>query len=261
MTKILALAGRKSSGKNTAVNFLLGVYMLGLRVVHNSTQITPEGQLLISDLFGDENITGIFDIYREDNEQIVNLLEQHIHPYIKVYSFANLLKHNVCMNILGLSYEQYYGTEKQKNTKTHLKWENMPDIGKYPMHPQTGHMTARNVMQYVGTNIFRNMYGNVWVDATIRRIQSENSDLAVITDCRFPNEVDGVQKAGGRVIYLTRNPYEDKHTSETALDEENFDRNKFDAVIDNAKMTIEEQNEALYNILRPWDYIPEVLTG
>ena len=63
-------------------------------------------------------------------------------------------------------------------------------------------MTAREVMQYVGTDFFRKIYPDVWVDSTIRKIESEAPDLAVIVDCRFPNETKGVKEAGGKVIKL-----------------------------------------------------------
>ena len=64
-----------------------------------------------------------------------------------------------------------------------------------------GFMTGREVLQYVGTNIFRKMYNNVWVDATLRLIQEEQPELAIIADVRFPNEVEGVQKAGGKKAF------------------------------------------------------------
>jgi hypothetical protein len=77
----------------------------------------------------------------------------------------------------------------------------------------------------------------------------------LFTDCRFPNEVEGVQSAGGKVIRFTRNPFEDDHHSETALDEDKFDWKKFDWVLDNKEMTISEQNEAIYNKLVEWEFI------
>ena len=39
MTKILAFAGRKQSGKNTAYNFLLGVTLLRLSLVRDRVEI------------------------------------------------------------------------------------------------------------------------------------------------------------------------------------------------------------------------------
>jgi hypothetical protein len=44
-------------------------------------------------------------------------------------------------------------------------------------------------MQFVGTDFFRKMKTNVWVDATINKIKKEKPKIALITDFIFPNEV------------------------------------------------------------------------
>ena len=60
--------------------------------------------------------------------------------------------------------------------------------------------------------------------------------LAVIDDCRYPNEAEAIQIAGGKVIRLTRSNYKDSQKSESAFDEDC----EFDAVIDNQDMSIQE---------------------
>lgn len=284
MTKILALSGRKQSGKNTSFNYLLGITMLKLSIVREQIAVTPEGQLWISDIFGDQNNRGIFDIDRHIPEMEV-FREETIYPYIKNYSFADALKKDVCMNILGLTYEQCYGTDEQKNSVVpHLLWENMPGVitelpkesyreddpieyikgrlGDYyaiwnnQIFHSPGPMTAREVMQYVGTEVFRKMWGDVWAQACVNKIQRDGSLFAIITDCRFPNEVEMVQKAGGKVVRFTRGSNsKDMHDSEASLDKNKFDWNRFDAVIDNENMSIGEQNDALSELLREWNWI------
>ena len=88
------------------------------------------------------------------------------------------------------------GKDDSKNELVDCYW---PDTDK--------RMTAREVMQYVGTDVFRKIQHDVWAGATIKKIDLEKPDLAVIADCRFPNEVDAIQKAGGLVIKLNRNPF------------------------------------------------------
>jgi hypothetical protein len=154
----------------------------------------------------------------------------------KVYNFADPLKKDICINILGMSYEQCYGSDDQKNTITNIEWE-----GKK--------LTARDVMQFIGTNIFRKMKHNVWADATINKIKVEQPSLAIIADCRFPNEVEAVKNIGGYVIKLTRNPYNSDHASETALDPDRYDQFNFDLIIENDDMTIAEQNKVIYEFL------------
>jgi hypothetical protein len=123
-----------------------------------------------------------------------------------------------------------------------------------------GYMTGREVLQYIGTEVFRKMYGDVWVDSCIRQIEAENPALAIITDCRFPNEVLGTQRAGGQVIRYTRDIFDgdpDVHESENALNPDVFDFNKFDAVIDNGKMTRQQQNKATFHLLMKWGIISD----
>lgn len=155
----------------------------------------------------------------------------------KIYNFADPLKKDICMNILGLTYNQCYGEDIDKNTLTDIQWE-----GKK--------LNAREVMQFVGTNIFRKMKNDVWSGATIKKIKHEQAKLAIIADCRFPNEVEAVKNAGGIVIKLMRNPYNSDHDSEIALDENNYCSKNFDLIIYNQSLTIEEQNEVILNFLK-----------
>jgi hypothetical protein len=155
----------------------------------------------------------------------------------KVYNFADPLKQDICMNILGLTYDQCYGSDIDKNTTTHIEWDGQK-------------LTAREVMQIVGTDIFRKMYNGVWVNATISKINREHMGLAVIADCRFPNEVEAVKNAGGIVIKLTRNLYNSNHASEIALDPENYSPDNFDLVVHNEKIGIQEQNDLIVSFLQ-----------
>jgi hypothetical protein len=140
------------------------------------------------------------------------------------------------MNIFGLSYQQCYGDDIDKNTSTGLVWEGKD-------------LTAREVMQFVGTDVFRKMKHDVWASATINKISVDKPDIAVIADCRFPNEVQAVKDAGGIVIKLTRNPYNSDHASETALDTSNYDPVHFDLVVNNDSISIDEQTSIIIHFL------------
>ena len=180
---------------------------------------------------------------------MVSYMSENIWSKIKIYNFADNLK-RICIDVLGLTERQCYGTEEEKSSNTNFDWSNMVLYGS---KKSSAKMTAREVMQYVGTDFFRRIYPQVWVDSTIRKIENEKPDLAVVVDCRFPNEVEGIQNAGGKVIRLSRNVFgkKDQHPSETALDE--YD--KFDCTINNQDMSVAEQNESLYNQLIDWDFI------
>ena len=197
MTKIIAFAGRKQSGKTTCSEFVR-VYANGSIEPYNST---------------------------------------------KIYNFADPLKQDICINILGLSYDQCYGTDDQKNELVDCYWDNKQ-------------LTAREVMQMVGTDMFRAMQRNVWSHATIRKIKQENTSMAIIADCRFPNEVEAIKDAGGIVVKLNRNPYNSDHSSEVALDPDRYDNSLFDLVINNQDMTINEQNQYLLTFLQNKGILP-----
>lgn len=161
----------------------------------------------------------------------------------KIYNFADPLKKDICINILGLTHEQCYGEDIDKNTLTNIFWE-----GK--------ELTAREVMQFVGTDIFRKMKTDVWAGATINKINLEKPRLAIIADCRFPNEVEAIKSAGGFVIKLMRNPHNSDHDSETALDLCNYDHNNFDLVIYNNDLRIVEQNDIILRFLKDKGILP-----
>ena len=111
-------------------------------------------------------------------------------------------------------------------------------------------------MQFVGTDIFRKMKNDVWASATINKIKTEKPALAIIADCRFPNEVEVVKNAGGLVIKLNRNPHNSTHASEIALDEIHYPNRNFDLVIYNDNISIAEQNEIIVNFLRTKKVLP-----
>jgi hypothetical protein len=197
MTKIIAFAGRKQSGKTTCSEFVTQ-YLNGAVEPFNST---------------------------------------------KIYNFADPLKKDICMNILNMSERQCYGTDDDKNTLTECYLDDKQ-------------LTAREVMQYVGTNFFRKIKHDVWISATINKIKQENPNFAIIADCRFPNEVEAIKNNNGIVIKLTRNPYNSDHSSEIALDPLNYDQNNFDLIIDNRNITINQQDQIIYNYLLTKGILP-----
>ena len=268
--KIIAFSGRKQAGKNTCANFMIGFEMKATGLVRGNWSLNTDGTIQIDDIWGNTDHAGRFDPQNKAPEAI-KFMNEFLFPYIKTYSFADLLKQNVCIDLYGLTEAQCYGSNEDKDTYTQVKWDGFADLGILPpeyidntnaVKRESRFMTAREVMQIVGTDILRKTYPDVWVDATIRRIKQENSLIAVITDCRFPNEVMGVKEAGGRVVRLTRAPFakeKNQHRSETALDRQYFDWSEFDSVLGNEKMDIPQQNEALLSLLDMWDYykVPE----
>ncbi len=134
--------------------------------------------------------------------------------------------------------------------------------------------TVREVLQVVGTDWFRTLWPDCWINAFRHAMGFSRARNIIIPDVRFPNEVQAIQSMGGHVIRFLRAPFRDHdtHASETALDEmeqetlalaateaadvSGYPGRYFDACIDNREMSIPEQNAAVVQLLkeRHWLY-------
>ena len=242
MTRIIGIAGKKQSGKNTSANCLHGLILREKGLTKNFKLDPKTGNLVVLT----EDGWGVFDITRRDPE-FLNYVEDNMWPYVKLYSFADALK-NICVEFFGLSYQQAFGTDEEKNSHSKILWENVPTWENSSLNKNRGPMTARELLQYFGTDMMRKMHNDVWVNHAIHRINTEQPEVAIIADVRFPNEVEAILQAGGEVIKLQRAPLKDDHSSETALDAENFDQSKFTHIVPSG--SIESLCNNLEKILR-----------
>ena len=275
MTQIVCLAGSKESGKTTSANFLHG-HLLKLNEIIREYEVTKEGELKVNTHYMKDGEVkedmGVLDLSRKD-DLYTQYADQMIWPYVKMYNFADALK-ELCITMFDISHEQAYGN--YKNSLTKLKWENMPGvittekalefgqrhdiwtIGHSPTIDELnnlydgvaivhkpGFMTAREILQFVGTEIFRRMYQPVWVSLLINKIKMDSPLVAVIADCRFDNEAQAVKEEGGTIVRLTRRPTRDNHASEDGFK----DFSDFDLVLDNEKLDIKSANQQLLDFL------------
>ena len=94
---------------------------------------------------------------------------------------------------------------------------------------------TRLILQIVGTNLFRKYIDDDhWVKEFIKKVKNYNEKFVIVTDARFPNEIDMVHKfvEDRRVISINierETGIKSTHLSETALDKFLW----FDYVIDN----------------------------
>lgn len=243
--KIIGISGRKQAGKNTAANYINGKILQNLNMV-NEFYIDNDGQLVIktSNSSGQSDF-GIFDVTRKD-DVFVQYAERELWPYIKIYHFADPLK-EMAINLFGLNADHVYGSDNDKNQLTDITWESLPTNS-----DRTGFLTVREFLEYFGTKIVRKIKNKAWSEFTIKKVKRENSNIAIIPDVRFPNEVEAIQSVGGKVIRLTRNKFNSDAEAETALDENVFDWSRFDSVIYNQDITIEELCSQLNKINSYW---------
>lgn len=280
---IIGFAGKKQSGKNTSANLIVGTI---LHSIGFATQVDGKtGELKILNDNGD---LATLDLLSK-NKKLIKWMEQEIFPFVKIYSFADSLKdicmslfdltYEQCYgtdeqknsltnlkwedmpNIIipRMAYNTFANYKNKDNVDLLTKnienfdektwfgkpfaFNNTPLMNNIIHEP--GFMTAREVLQYFGTNIIRKIYSDAWVKSTIKKIIDDNSMMAIVADVRFPNEVRAIQQNNGYVIRLTRFIEEDSHESENLLD--NY--KKFDYVIDNMNMSIQEQSVELSKIM------------
>jgi hypothetical protein len=147
------------------------------------------------------------------------------HGYTRL-AFADPLK-EAAKCIFGFSDEQVYGDKKEEIDPF---WNISP----------------RQVLQYLGTNLLRNNMKEIlpevgtdlWVHVLkrqiLQKIKKDSSAKFVITDVRFPNEIEFIKSMGGITIKLKRNLKKKNqlytHESEMLIDELEtdfeFDNNK-----------------------------------
>lgn len=189
----------------------------------------------------------------------------------EIKKFAGKLK-TIASLLTGIPVEKF---EDQEFKKTYLSEEwnspyNIPFSGP-DFVEHDGRMTVRELLQKLGTDAMRdNLHENVWVNALFADYKGIITEPAkfggtaigeypnwVITDMRFPNEMDAVYKREGftiRVVrdYALRGGPEDpknQHPSETALDNSHFD---YEIINDG---TIEDLIEKVREILIKEDVI------
>jgi hypothetical protein len=243
--KVIGISGRKQSGKNTVANYISG-WILKNRGMIKDFKINENGQLLVETSDNNGIIGwGIFDMLRKDYN-FVDYAERELWPYIKIYHFADPLK-EMCVNLFELNPQNIYGSDDDKNKHTPFCWKDMPGVKSQNIDLEKN-LTHREFLEHFGTNVVRAIKLDVWSAYTMNIIKQEQSNIAIIPDVRFPNEVRDIKKSGGVVIRLKRDIFSSNATAETALD--NWD--DFDCVIDNKNCTIDELCDTLNSFSYLW---------
>ena len=250
-TQIIGFAGHKQAGKDTACNFILAVKLAELGISKTS-RLNSNGEIEVTDILNDSLPNQEWMLFKEPYVNTTELYNNELGGFVKIYSFAHKLK-QLCVDVLQLDAELVFGNDEQKNTKTHIKWDSIKSSSK-----RNGCMTVREVLQYVGTDMFRGLDPSVWINSCLHQIKIEQPELALISDVRFENEVKAIQAEGGYVVGLTRSPFKNPkgdHVSEVApskcLDICN-------TIIDNDNLSIPEQNEQVYLTVKHLDGIPDI---
>jgi hypothetical protein len=101
---------------------------------------------------------------------------------------------------------------------------------------------VRRSYQKIGTEVGRELNPNTWVEQLVNRILASDESF-VVTDVRFPNEMDAIRALGGEIWRIDRpgtGPV-NAHVSESALDGVEFDEIILnDSTIDHLEQQIVE---------------------
>lgn len=112
-------------------------------------------------------------------------------------SFAATLKDAVA-SVFGWDRELLEG-----RTKTAREWREQIDTW-WAARLNMPNLTPRLVLQLWGTEVCRRgFHDEIWIASVENKIR-QSKDNIVISDCRFPNEIASIRRAGGRVIRITR---------------------------------------------------------
>jgi len=142
-------------------------------------------------------IIGVCGLIGAGKDTIADYLV-NIHQFRRE-SFANTLKDAVSA-VFGWDRELLEGRTKHSRAwreQVDPWWAerlNMPDL------------TPRWVLQYWGTEVVRRSFHDATWIASLENKLRKTTDDVVISDCRFPNEIQAIKQAGGMVIRVHRGP-------------------------------------------------------
>jgi len=141
-------------------------------------------------------IIGICGFAGSGKDTIADYL-QNIHQFRRE-SFAHTLKDAVSA-VFGWNRDMLEG-----RTRESREWREQVDSWWTERLGMT--VTPRLVLQVWGTEVARKSYhDDIWIASLENKLRKTHDDV-VISDCRFPNEILAIKRAGGIVIRVVRGP-------------------------------------------------------
>jgi hypothetical protein len=142
-------------------------------------------------------IIGICGLIGSGKDTIADYL-QNIHQFRRE-SFAHTLKDAVS-SVFGWDRELLEG-----RTRESREWREQVDPW-WAERLGMPNLTPRWVLQFWGTEVARkSFHDDIWIASLENKLRKTHDDV-VISDCRFPNEIQAIKRAGGIVIRVVRGP-------------------------------------------------------
>lgn len=181
------------------------------------------------------------------------------HGFLKI-SLADPIK-EVCKRVFDFTDEQLWGSSNKREEEDlrypfsgicpacHQRCKSQPrpeddhNDWRCPTHGgYKAFVTPRLALQTLGTEWGRTLYGDIWIDTTVREIQRSIHDRWVVPDVRFHNEVRKLRDAGAWLVRLKRGEQRYPHASEAQMAE--MKDGSFDLSLNNHG-TLEELYQAV----------------
>jgi len=145
-------------------------------------------------------IIGICGFIGSGKDTVADYLVNQYH--FRRDSFANSLKDAV---------SQVFGWDRtmlEGRTKKAREWREKVDPW-WAERLGMPNLTPRWILQYWGTEVCRRgFHDDIWIAALENKLRNSQDDV-VISDCRFPNEIASIKRAGGIVVRVVRGPEPD----------------------------------------------------
>lgn len=212
MRHVILVCGKMRSGKDQFAAFL-------------KDEFEKAGKKVVFDKFAQD----LKDFCANDFKDLASIMNDRVS--------------NVKAMIMNFTSSHFTDMQSQAFTNEILKNLNDLMIQPHNWYEEKTPVT-RSILQIYGTEIFRDrVKQSYWVDRVYDRLTKSNEEVTLVTDARFPNELDvfskeflgnnGLKAVSVRVERGTG--IQDDHPSETALD----DYECFNYLIDN-NGTLEE---------------------
>lgn len=151
---------------------------------------------------------------RAGKDTLGEIMKQKFTENYFTMAYANELK-RTCREAFDLSREQLWGDLKEVPDKRYRK--KLDYDADAPVY-----WTPREILQYMGTEAYRAIDNDFWVKQLFKYVDRNNLKNVIITDARFPNEIDAATERGGVHIKIQREAegaaQGKEHASETSLD-------------------------------------------
>ncbi len=232
---LIGLAGRAGAGKSTIAEILAPSSSVILKKYNNpwayilsnlfgwkyehlsfievsTDKDTIRNSCLISNLPSDPiwhfSVLDAFDwtlsaLSKFDKDILIHINHQFEAPedqsdqtdYVQL-SFADPLK-RICVPISGLPYSILLGVDAKSRE---LREQPIPNFWQK--------MSGRQLLEQIGTDVFRSVDLDFWIKLATRRVKTYNTKGigVVISDVRFKNEADMIRSLGGKLWIIARAP-------------------------------------------------------